>query len=264
MNRRFLLITAVIAVILISCGQGKKERGSGAVSPAVTIIDKGFSKYISAYTSGIVPVNGTLQVVFTPEFAANIDHTRTNGLFSFTPSLKGSAVWADDITLVFKPSKPLAPGTAYQGTLDMSRLGTVEERFRFFPLSFRTIEKNFTVSLNPLTVDLPDGKTYTLTGTITTSDQINNAEVEKYLAASIGKRNETIVWEHSGGNVHNFSVEKIRRAKEQSDLTVTWNGNAYGIRSKGETVVTIPAEGVFTVTDIKISSGESKSIEIFF
>src|SRR5690606_11407461 len=133
-------------------------------------------KFISAYTSGIVPVNGTLQVVFTPEFAATVDRTRTQGLFSFTPALKGSAEWADDITLVFKPSKLLAPGTAYQGTLDMSRLGAVEERFRFFPLAFRTVEKNFTVSLNPVTVDLPDGNTYTLTGTLVTSDQIDNAE----------------------------------------------------------------------------------------
>src|SRR5690606_20928007 len=126
MNRRLLQVTAVIAVISMSCGQGKKESGassSGAVSPAVTVIDKGFSKFISAYTSGIVPVNGTLQVVFTPEFAATVDRTRTQGLFSFTPALKGSAEWADDITLVFKPSKLLAPGTAYQGTLDMSRLG---------------------------------------------------------------------------------------------------------------------------------------------
>ena len=267
MNRRLLLVTAVIAVISMSCGQGKKESGassSGAVSPAVTVIDKGFSKFISAYTSGIVPVNGTLQVVFTPEFAATVDRTRTQGLFSFTPALKGSAEWADDITLVFKPSKLLAPGTAYQGTLDMSRLGAVEERFRFFPLAFRTVEKNFTVSLNPVTVDLPDGNTYTLTGTLVTSDQIDNAEVEKYLTVSVGKRNESIVWDHSGGNVHNFSVEKIRRAKEKSELTVTWNGNAYGIKSKGEMAVTIPAEGVFTVTDVKISAGESKSIEIFF
>ena len=73
MNRRFLLITAVIAVILISCGQGKKERGSGAVSPAVTIIDKGFSKYISAYTSGIVPVNGTLAKCMAPPAVASMN-----------------------------------------------------------------------------------------------------------------------------------------------------------------------------------------------
>jgi len=42
MNRRLLLVTAVVAVIVMSCGQGKKESGAGAtgaVSPAVTVID---------------------------------------------------------------------------------------------------------------------------------------------------------------------------------------------------------------------------------
>ncbi len=267
MNRHLLLVTAVVAVVLISCGQGKKESGasgSGAVSPAVTVIDKGFSKFISAYTSGIVPVTGTIQVVFTPEFAATVDRTRTQGLFSFTPSLKGSAEWADDITLVFKPSKPLSPGTAYQGTLDMSKMARVEERFRFFPLTFRTVEKNFTVTLNPVTVDLPDGNTYTLTGILVTSDQVENAEVEKYLTASVGRRDQKISWDHTATNVHSFSIEKISRAKEETELTVAWNGNAYGIKSKGEMGVSIPAEGVFAVTDVKINAGGSKSIEIFF
>jgi len=158
MNRPLLQVAAYAAVVVIvaasviSCGKGKKEPGAsgpGAASPAVTVIDKGFSRYISAYTSGTVPANGTLQVVLTPEFAATANRSRTQGLFTFTPAVKGEAEWADSLTLVFKPAKPLAPGTAYQGTLDLSKIGDTEERFKLFPLSFRTVEKNFTVNLNP-------------------------------------------------------------------------------------------------------------------
>ncbi|MHC1731041.1 MAG: alpha-2-macroglobulin [Bacteroidales bacterium] len=273
MNRPLLQVAAFAAVVVIvaasviSCGQGKKEPGAsgpGAASPAVTVIDRGFSKYISAYTSGTVPANGTLQVVLTPEFAATANRSRTQSLFSFTPAVKGEAEWADSLTLVFKPAKPLAPGTAYQGTLDLSKLADIEERFSLFPLSFRTVEKNFTVNLNPVTVDLPDGDTYSLSGTVITADFTEDSEVEKYLTARVGKRDETIKWEHSGNNVHAFSIEKIRRAKEESTLTVSWNGNAYGIKTKGDLAVTIPAEGVFSVTDVRVSAGESKSIEIFF
>lgn len=264
MNRRLLIAAAIIAVIAISCGKSKKEAGSAVLSSAVTIIDKGFSKYISAYTTGVIPVMGTVQVVFTPEFAATVDRNRTQGLFSFTPSLKGTAEWADDITLVFKPSKPLAPSTSFRGTLDLSKLGKVEENFRFFPLIFRTVEKNFTVNLNPVTVDLPDGDTYTLTGTVVTSDHVEKAEVEKYLTARSGKRDEKISWDHSTGNMHSFSIEKIRRAKDESMLTVSWNGNPYGIKTKGNLNVTIPAAGLFTVTDMKVNAGDSKSIEIWF
>ena len=264
MNRRLLIATAVIAVIAMSCGKGKQTAGTDAVSPAVTIIDKGFSKFISAYTTGTVQALGTVQVVFTPEFAAAIDRTRTQGLFSFNPAVRGTTEWADDITLVFKPSKPLPSGTSFQGTLDLSKLGQVEERFRFFPLVFRTVEKNFTVNVNPVTVDLPDGNTYTLTGTVVTSDHIDKAEVEKYLTASVGRRDEKITWDHENNNIHTFTIEKIRRAKEESELTLAWNGTAYGIKTKGDLIVSLPAEGVFSVTNIKINTGDSKSIEIFF
>jgi uncharacterized protein YfaS (alpha-2-macroglobulin family) len=264
MNRRLLLVAAVIAVIVMSCGQGKKEPGASAAAPAVTVIDKGFSKYISAYTTGIIPATGTVQVIFNPEFAATADRNRTTGLFSFTPSVKGTAEWTDSLTLVFTPARPLAPGTSYQGTLDMKRLGKVEDRLKSFPLSFSTVEKNFTVTVNPVTVDMPDGDTYTLTGSVVTADYTDNAEVEKYLTARTGKRQESIIWDHAGSNLHNFSIEKIRRAKEESTLTIEWNGNVYGVRTKGEIPVTIPAEGVFSVTDVKVTAGETKSIEIFF
>lgn len=264
MNRRLLLVAALIAVLVISCGKGKQPAGSAAVSSAVTVIDKGFSKFIAAYTTGVVPAASTFQVVFTPEFASTIDRSRTQSLFSFSPAIKGTAEWADDVTLVFKPSKPLSPGTSFQGTLDLSKLGQVEERFRFFPLIFRTVEKNFTVTVNPVRVDPPDGNTYTLTGTVVTSDHIDKVEIEKYLTARVGRRDEKIVWDHDNKNIHTFSIEKIRRAKEESELTLAWNGTAYGIKTKGEHIVAIPAEGVFSVTDIKINTGDSKSLEIFF
>ena len=59
----------------------QEKKGAGATLRAVTVIDKGFSKYISAYTSGIVPAGSTVQIVFTPEFAATADKSKTQGLF---------------------------------------------------------------------------------------------------------------------------------------------------------------------------------------
>ncbi len=264
MNRRLLSLTALLAVIALSCGRSPQEKKSAETSAAVNVIDKGFSKYISAYTSGILPAGSTVQIVFTPEFAANMDRNRTQGLFSFSPSLKGTTEWADNMTLLFRPAKSLESATSYSGTLDLSKLGPVEERLRFFPLAFRTIEKNFTVTLNPITCDLPDGNTYTLTGTLVTSDYIDATEVEKYLTARTGKHDEKIIWEHDNNNNHTFSIEKIQRGRVDNELTVAWNGNPFGIKNKAEMNVTIPAAGVFRITDVKVNAGDSKSIEIFF
>ncbi len=264
MNRRLLSFTAILAIIALSCGRSPQEKKGSDTTPVVTVIDKGFSKYISAYTSGIIPAGSTVQIVFTPEFAAKADKSKTQGLFSFSPSLKGTTEWADDMTLIFKPSKPLESATSYQGTLDLSKIGQVDEQLRLFPLAFSTVEKNFSVTVNPVTCDLPDGNTYSLTGTVVTSDFIDPQEVEKYLTASTGRRNEKITWDHDNNNNHLFTIEKIQRGKEESVLTVVWNGNQFGIKTKGDKSVTIPAAGVFTVTEVKVNAGDSKSIEIFF
>lgn len=264
MNRRLLSLTVIMAVIIISCGRNPQEQKNTGATPAFTVIDKGFSKYISAYTTGTVPAGSTIQVVFTPEFAATIDRSRTQGLFSFNPSFKGTAGWADDMTLVFTPSKPLEASTSYQGTLDLSKLGKVEEQFRFFPLVFRTIEKNFTVTVHPIAGDPPDGNTYTLTGTLVTSDYIDKSEVEKYLSARIGRKDEKITWEHDNNNNHSFTIASIPREKDQTEITLAWNGNPFGIKTRGEMAVAIPAKGVFTVTDLKINTGDSKSVEVYF
>ena len=109
----------------------------------------------------------------------------------------------------------------------------MEEQLRFFPLAFSTVEKNFTVTVNPVTCDLPDGNTYTLTGTLVTSDFIDPQEVEKYLTASTGRRSEKITWDHDNNNNHTFTIEKIQRGKEESELTVAWNGNSVRHKNQG-------------------------------
>ena len=264
MNRILLPFAALMAVIVISCGRGTEKAAVNKVTPSVTIIDKGFSKYISAYTTGVIPANSIIEIVFTPGFAATIDRSRPQGLFTFTPSLKGTAEWADDLTLVFRPSKPLMAGAVYEVKLNLGKLGTVEERLRFFPMTFSTIEKNFTVNVNPLVSDPPSGESYTLSGTITTSDYVVPSEVEEYLSVRTAKRPEKIMWEHDNGNIHTFNVEKIKRGKEERDLSVIWNGTPAGVKAKGSISVTIPAAGVFTLTDVKVNTGDSKSVEVIF
>lgn len=268
MKQLFFSVTVLVGVLTFSCdrkpGAAAGESPVTEITPTATIIDKGFGRYISAYTTGVIPANSTIQVVFTSDFAAAIDKTRTQGLFTFDPALKGTTEWIDDMTLVFRPSKPLGAGQDYKATLNLEKLSNVEERFRFFPLSFQTIEKNFTVTVNPVSCDPPSGETYTITGTVVTSDFVDKNEVEDYLTVKAGKSEENVSWEHDNGNIHTFRVEKIARGKADKDLTVTWNGTPFGVKSKGDLVLTVPAAGVFTVMDVKANTGDNKSIELVF
>ena len=81
-------------------------------------LDKGFSEYISGYTSGIVAANSAIEIRFTPEFAAKADKS-ASGLFVFEPAVKGKTEWKDETTLVFTPSRLLDPGRTYTGGLNL-------------------------------------------------------------------------------------------------------------------------------------------------
>ncbi len=259
-----LFLSLVLILGTTTCVRDTKELPVRVINEALTVLDQGFSNYISAYTSGIISSSSIIEVVFTKEFAAIADRSRTSSLFSFSPSLKGTAEWIDDITLVFRPSEPMKPGISYRGKLNLGRLGAREEKLTSFPLYVRTIDKNFTVRLDPVKCQLPDGALYTVKGTVTTSDFISPDEVEKYVTAREGRHDEIIRWEHNNSNTHSFYIEDLERSKENRNLTVSWNGTHYGARSKGESDVSIPAEGLFTATDLRVKGSDARSVEVTF
>ena len=56
-------------------------------------LDKGFSEYITGYTSGIIPANSVIEIRFTPEFAERANKQTPMGLFMFDPAIKGKTEW---------------------------------------------------------------------------------------------------------------------------------------------------------------------------
>jgi|WetSurMetagenome_2_1015567.scaffolds.fasta_scaffold00591_5 alpha-2-macroglobulin len=264
MKRHLVPFSIAVILMFVTCGRDPGSFRNKVVSEALTVINKNFDRYISAYTSGIVPSNGTIKVVFTKEFASLIDKSRTSNLFSFSPSMKGVAEWADDLTLVFKPSSLLKPGEQYKGTLNLSKLGSTENDCRTFPINVRTVAKDFSVDVNPIACELPLGESYTVSGVVSTSDYVEPAEVEKYLSVKLGHKSKDIRWEHNNGNTHSFFVENVERTNRNNKLDFAWNGAHFGARAKGKIAVDIPAKDVFKATSVKVKTGETKSIEVVF
>ena len=93
--RPLLFITAV--TFLFSC---KKSGEWIEVDPA-------FSKYIDAYTTGIVSKTAAIRIQLAS--AANTVHSVgeevKEKLFDLSPSVKGKTVWIDASTVEFKPDR---------------------------------------------------------------------------------------------------------------------------------------------------------------
>jgi alpha-2-macroglobulin len=260
------LLLLLVIVSLWSCGPGKKnEKESGAEKTNITIpIDQGFSGYITGYTSGVVPVNSAIEIRFTPEFAKCADKNRLSGLFSFEPPIKGKAEWKDDVTLIFRPSKLLEPGKSWTGTLNLSKIGEVKSRLKSFPLSIETVKKDFNVLVNSLEYSA-ENDTYGLSGQVIASDYVNPDEVEAWVSGKLGNSSLILLWDHSSAdNVHRFTIEKIARTDSEQELTISWDGTAYGVKQKASSTVRIPKKNDFVIQAVNMVPGEAQHIDIVF
>ena len=265
---KFISIFLVI-IFLTSCRskdkkpllplKGQTEKAFSANIP----IDKGFSEYISGYTSGIISANSAIEICFTPEFAAKAEKL-TSGLFAFDPVIKGNTEWKDEKTLVFTPSRLLDPGKTYTGELNLNKLAQVQERLRVFPLRIQTLKKDFRVTVGVLECASAEGNSYLLHGEITVADFIEHSEAEDYLGAKLGRKKLDISWDHSDNLIHKFTVTGIDRVKKSQELTLTWDGTSSGVNQKGSSSVTIPPSGEYSIIDIIPAPGESQKIDIIF
>ncbi|MCX6259950.1 MAG: MG2 domain-containing protein [Bacteroidia bacterium] len=265
---RFFL-PVLFAILVSSCGKTEKPPVKLALkkpkdlSEVIIPIDKGFSEYISGYTSGIISVNSQIEIRFTPELAAKANKQTPAGLFMFEPVIRGKAEWTDDVTLTFKPAKTLDPGTVYSGKLNLDRLTEVKESLKTFPIRFQTIKKDFIVTTGALESS-EEGNKYSLHGQITASDYIASEEVEAYLQAKMGRKKMVVMWDHSDGLIHKFNVLDIFRSDKSQKLELSWDGAQAKVKQKGTASVNIPPSGEFSVIDLITGQGENQNIDIIF
>ena len=264
-----LSLPLLLLIFICSCRNQEKPaaklqfKKSQAIEEISIPVDKGFSKYISGYTSGSVSVNTTFEIRFTPEFASIAGKGLPNGLFVFEPAIRGKAEWKDNLTLVFKPAKILEPETIYTGQFLLEKLAPVEESLKVFPLRIRTLKKDFTVLTGALESS-PEGNKYTLYGEIEASDYIPSNEVESYLRAKLERKKLDITWDHSDLHIHRFSVINIIRTDKPQKLELDWDGTQKKVRQKGSSLINIPPAGEFSIIDLIVDQGDNPSVNVIF
>ena len=264
-----LISIFLILLLVTSCGSKDNKpirpfkRQSAEAVPVNIPLDKGFSEYISGYTSGVIPANSAIEIRFTPEFAAKVDKS-ASGLFVFEPAIKGKTEWKDEATIVFTPSRLLDPGKTYTGGLNLNKLSEVKERLRVFPLRIQTLKKDFRVTFGTLECSNAEGNSYLLHGQIVAADFIEPAEAENYITAKLGRKKMELTWDHSVNLIHKFTVTGIDRTNKSQELLLSWDGSSAGVKQKGSSTVSIPPTGDFSILDIVSIPGESQRIDILF
>ncbi|HEY5406285.1 MAG TPA: MG2 domain-containing protein [Ginsengibacter sp.] len=215
-------------------------------------VDPSFSQYIDAYTSGIVSKTTSVKI----KLAADASTTHPVGeavdkdLFSFSPSVKGKAIWLDARTIEFKPGENLAPDKLYQVTFRLGKVTHVPSKYEEFNFNIQTIKPAFTVTDFGLRSNGTKDK-MTLSGEIETADIEDNALVEKLLTASEINKTLQINWQHNGAaKTHNFTVASIERGSTAQQLKLSWDGTPLHIDNANSESIEVPAVGDFKVLNI--------------
>ncbi len=238
--RAFLFATVIISSF--SCNIKRKW----------ITVDPAFSKYIDAYTSGIISRTASIRI----QLAADAATTHAAGeevsqkLFDFSPSVKGKAVWINARTIEFKPEKELTPDELYEVSFKLGKVTNVPSKYSNFRFSLQTLKPSFMVSDMGLR-SAGNKTTMNLLGKIETADIEPSDIVEKVLTASQSGKLLKISWQHNeSAREHIFTVEGINRSGTVSDMSISWNGKPLNVDVNQSKSFKVPAVGEFKVLNV--------------
>ena len=236
------LLSLTLLTALFSCS--KKEKWID--------VDPAFSKYIDAYTTGVVSRTTTIRI----QMAAEATTTHTVGeevkdaLFDITPSASGKAYWLDARTIEFKPDSYLQKDQLYTVNFKLSKVTNVPDKFSNFKFSLKTVKPSYRISDEGLRSAGTKNK-MSFSGDIETADVEEGPQVEKLLTASQNNNALKINWQHNDATkTHHFIIENIERANAANNMNLHWDGSPLSMDVKGEKTLEIPAVGDFKVLNV--------------
>lgn len=232
------------SILLLSCN-GKKKLVS---------VDPEFSKFIEAYTSGVISKKNTIRIQLTSDVQTvhTINETIKEDLFDFSPSVSGKAYWTDERTIEFKPDKDLIPNELYEVSFKLGKVRKVPSKFNDFVFNVQIIKPSFSVEENGLRANNGSKDKMNLSGTLLTADVEENAKVEQVLGAKLMGNAVKIKWQHNEANkTHNFIIENVERGANTNKLSLNSDGNALAVKQNDNKEIDVPAVGDFKVLAVR-------------
>ena len=241
----FLKLSFCFALLLSLFSSCNKKEGWIDVDPA-------FSKYVDAYTTGIVSKTAAIRIQLANE--ANTVHAvgeEVKGdLFDFSPSVKGKAFWLDARTIEFKPDSWLQKDQLYTVKFKLGKVTKVPEKYTDFKFSMKTVKPSFVVSDDGLRSNGTKTK-MTLSGNVETADIEKGAEVEKLLSATQNNVALKINWQHNDvTKTHGYTIENIDRGNSEGKISLKWDGKPMEMEVNGNKTLPVPAVGDFKVLNV--------------
>lgn len=231
-------------------------------------IDPAYSEFISVYTAGVISSGSPITISLSKDVVdfGVVGQAADASLFSFSPSIKGTAVWQDRRTIRFKPDGRFKSGSTYEVTFKLGKVMTVPGKLNEFSYNVQIIPQNFELTINNVKPYVKTELTrQRIEGTLTTADYAENETAEKMVSAQQEKKPLKITWTHAAdGKQHDFVVEDVARQDKSNTVVITTNGEPLGIDRTDDQNVDIPALSDFKVTQVRIEQGATQHVVIQF
>ncbi|HTF21606.1 MAG TPA: hypothetical protein VK658_26185, partial [Chryseolinea sp.] len=262
---KVVAVAAALLVVIVGIFYAINSTGK---KPPVLTMNPAFAEYVGSYTSGVINSGSTIKIGFAQDLvdSTSVGAPTSVKLFSFSPSVRGTAVWLDRRTIEFRPDERLTSGQRYEASFELSKIRDMPKGLETFEYSFQVIPQNFDVivtNVKPyVSTELTKVK---VEGTVATADYADHEQIEKTITAEQDGKELKIQWVHGGdGREHTFTVEEVARKNEASLVRLAIDGKRIQVDRSSELSVAIPRLGDFKIMSVRVDQGSSQHIVIQF
>ncbi len=251
-----LAAVAALALALLLCGGCSSTKNVQDPSTA-------FTSYVYAYTGGTVSTDSAVRIEFTSDVDSGTD---PDGLFSFSPALKGAANWVSSTCIEFIPeSGALKQGQTYKASFRLGDVTSVSDAaLKEFDFSFRVARKQFSVSIDGLYIDPSEPENYQLQGHIQFSEEVSALKAEKLISAKFCEGSPAVELDSDSGASVAFTVSGIEIPESDSGFKLIVDASDWGFPDKYSEVIVLPSLSSFGVISAKLVEGGDSYIDIRF
>ncbi|MGN0191735.1 MAG: alpha-2-macroglobulin family protein, partial [Candidatus Cryptobacteroides sp.] len=247
--KKYLKLLLILASVLVSCRQDV------GMNP-----DPAFADYIYAYSGGLVNENASIRIKFTGAADTSVP---PGDLFSFSPSVRGSARWVSSDMVEFLPDAgALKPGRRYGATFDLSKVYEVRNpELRQFRFSFTVARKKAEIHIDQVYVSKASATEASVRGHVVLSECLPADLMKDLFYAEGNTAGSRFVVEEKGGVWH-FVCEGLPRKGSDERLNVVFDAHRAGFDESISASVIIPGTDVFKVLSAKSHSGAEPYVEV--
>ncbi len=263
--RKICCISLVLGVLLLafmpSCGK-KGATGGGATTFVERIkpLDESLLMFLDSYTSGVIANGEPIVVRFSNPEALKVKYGEdiSAKAFSFSPSLKGKAVWIDENTVGFQYDN-IDKNQNYVCKFKMSDFVDVpaDQTLEF---GFGVRRQNFSlVTAQPICTS-NESMNYLLRVAFAVpvdQDEVVNLFVDAF------RKSHPVQVTATGNNVYDFEVQNFERKNNAYEVPVVLDGKALDCKAKMERNLTIYAKDSFEPVMFDVDKTASKGTLLF-